>query len=333
MTVDPTDVTWGIELTPEEPPDRMAALAETAETAGFDAAFVSSHYFNRDPWVTLASMADATSEIALGPGVVNPYDTHPARIASAMATLSEASAGRAVCGLGPGDRSALAALGIEHDRPLRRVLETMALARDLWDGESVTRESVVTVRDASLSIDPVDVPVFVGAQGPDMLGMSAVHADGVLINAAHPRDLSWAADQLAAASEDRATDRGPFQTLAFASTSVAGSADAARDAARPPVAFITAGAPAPVIDRHGIDPAAVKAIRSALESGDLATAFDRVTPRMVDAFCVAGTVETVTGRLAAMMEHVDGVVVGSPLGPDRSTAIEDCAAAIERTTR
>ena len=333
MTVEPTDVAWGVELTPEAPPDRMAALAEESETAGFDAAFVSSHYFNRDPWVTLALMAEATTEIALGPGVVNPYDTHPARIAAAVATLSEVSDGRAVCGLGAGDRSALAALGIEHDRPLRRVLETMELVRELWDGESVTRESVVTVRDASLALDPVDVPVFVGAQGPDMLGMSAVHADGVLINAAHPRDLSWAADRLESASEDRVADRGPFQTLAFASTSVAESADAAREAARPPVAFITAGAPEPVIEGHGIDPAAATAVRSALESGEPATAFDRVTPRMVDAFCVAGTVETVAERLTEMTNHVDGVVFGSPLGPDRSAAIEACAEAIERTKR
>jgi len=37
---------------------------------------------------------------------------------------------------------------------------------------------------------------------------------------------------------------------------------------------------------------------------------------MIDAFCIAGTTETVADRFAAALEHVDGIVVGSPLGPD-----------------
>ncbi|ELZ09313.1 methylenetetrahydromethanopterin reductase [Halovivax asiaticus JCM 14624] len=327
-SVDPADISRGIELTPEHPVDRLASLAERAEDAEFDAAFTSSHYFNRDPWITLSRMADATDEIALGPGVVNPYETHPATLASAVATLDEVSGGRAVCGLGAGDRSTLAALGIDRDRPLRRVLETMHVARDLWTGETVTHDGAVTVEDASLNVDPVDVPVFVGAQGPRMLGMSAAHGDGVLINAAHPRDLAWASDQLDQGREKRAADRDPLRTLAFASTSVAETEAAAREAARPPVAFIAGGAAEPVLDRHDIDHEAAAAVSDALERGALTDAFEHVTPAMIDAFCVAGTVETVTDRYRVILEHVDGIVVGSPLGPDIDAAIERAATAL-----
>ncbi|WP_254864573.1 5,10-methylenetetrahydromethanopterin reductase [Halovivax gelatinilyticus] len=326
--VDPASVTRAIELTPEHPVDRLARFAARAESEGFDAAFTSSHYFNRDPWISLSRMAEATDSIALGPGVVNPYESHPATIASAVATLDEASDGRAVCGLGAGDRSTLSALGVERDRPLRRVLETMQVARSLWAGETVTREGAVTVRDASLNLDPVDVPLFVGAQGPGMLGMSAAHADGVLINAAHPADLEWASERLAAGREKRPDDRAPVQKLAFASTSVAETEAAAREAARPPVAFIAGGAAEPVLDRHGIDRDAAAAVSEALERGDLASAFERVTPAMIDAFCAAGTVETVTERYERALEFVDGIVVGSPLGPDIEWAIEASATAL-----
>lgn len=324
--------TRAVELTPEHPPDRIAELVALAEREGFDAAFVSCHYFNRDPFVALSRMAAATDEIALGPGVVNPYETHPVKLAASAATIDELSDGRGRFGIGAGDRSTLSNLGIERERPLRRVLETIRVARKLWAGEAVTRDGVVTARDASLNMDPREIPVYVGAQGPHMLRMSAKHADGALINASHPRDLAWAADRLAEGLDERPDDRGPFESLAFASVSVAGDADAAREAARPPVAFIAGGAADPVLERHGIDADAAAAVGEALERGALGEAFDRVTPEMIDAFCVAGTTEAVAERFEAVLEHVDGIVVGSPLGPDLEDAVERAATALERAT-
>ncbi|ELZ21029.1 methylenetetrahydromethanopterin reductase [Haloterrigena salina JCM 13891] len=327
------DATWAIELTPEHPPDRIADLAARAEAVGFDAAFASSHYFNRDPFVVLSRMADATDDLRLGPGVVNPYETHPVKLAAQTATIDEVSDGRAVFGVGAGDRSSLSNLGVERDRPLRRVLETFDLARDLWNGETVTHEGTFTARDASLNLDPAgEIPVYVGAQGPHMLRMSAKHADGVLINAAHPRDLEWAAGELEEGLRERPDDAGDFESLAFASVSVAGDEEAAREAARPPVAFIVGGAADPVLERHDIDREAANEVSEALERGDLNEAFGRVTPEMIDAFCIAGTTETVAERFEAALEHVDGIVVGSPLGPDLEDAIERASEALAAAT-
>ena len=328
------DVTWAIELTPEHPPERIADLAALAEDEGFDVAFASSHYFNRDPFVVLSRMADATDEIRLGPGVVNPYETHPIKLAAQTATIDEISDGRAVFGVGAGDRSSLSNLGIERDRPLRRVLETFDLARDLWDGETVTHDGTFTARDAALNLEPPSgrIPVSVGAQGPHMLRMSAKHANGVLINAAHPRDLEWAAGQIEQGLAERSDDAGEFESLAFASVSVAGDEADAREAARPPVAFIVGGAADPVLERHDIDREAASAVGEALERGDFTEAFGRVTPAMIDAFCIAGTTETVADRFAAALEHVGGIVVGSPLGPDLEDAVERASEALARAS-
>ena len=322
----------GIELTPEHPPDRIADLAALAEEEGFDVAFTSSHYFNRDPFVTLSRMAEKTEEIRLGPGVVNPYESHPVTLASRTATIDEVSDGRAVFGVGAGDRSTLANLGVERDSPLRRVLETFKLAEDLWAGETVTHEGTFTAKDASLNLEPTEIPVYVGAQGPHMLRMSAKHADGTLINAAHPKDLEWAAGQIEQGLEERPDGRGEFDALAFASVSVAEDETSARKAARPPVAFIVGGAAPPVLERHEIDREAASNVSDALERGDLTEAFDHVTEEMIDAFCIAGTTETVAARFSAALEHVDGIVVGSPLGPDLETAIELAGDALERAS-
>ncbi|MEF8775584.1 MAG: 5,10-methylenetetrahydromethanopterin reductase [Haloarculaceae archaeon] len=336
----------GIELTPEHPVSRVGELGALAEGAGFGAAFVSHHYNNRDEFITLAEIAARTDTIALGPGVVNPYETHPVTLASRMATLDEFADGRGILGLGAGDRTTLANLGIDRARPLRRVLETIRVTRRLMNGERVDHDGTFEAVDAGLNYDAGPVPTYVGAQGPDMLRMGAKHADGVLFNGSHPRDVEWAAERVAEGrtargkggdptdGDDRGEQSGDAEDgeaandaeeaafVVYASVSVARDGDAAREAARPPVAFIAAGAPDQVLERHGIDRDVATAIADSVAAGEFTVAFEAVTPAMLDAFCVAGTPETVGERLGRIAAVADGVVVGSPLGPDSETAID-----------
>ena len=321
-----------IELTPEHPVEEVRRLAERAERAGFDTIFASNHYNNRDPFQTLSSIAAATDSVRLGPGVVNPYETHPVRLASRMATLDEYSGGRGVFGIGAGDASTLANLGVERDSPLRRVLETFKVAQQLWTGDTVDHDGTFRATDASLNYAVGEIPVYVGAQGPHMLRMSGKHADGVLVNAAHPADLSWSADRIEEGRSERPDDRGDLDVAAYASVSVAEDEDRAREAARPPVAFIVGSTAPPVLDRHGLDHDRAERIGDAIERGDFETAFEAVTPEMIDAFAIAGTKATVADRIEEAMNHVDSFVAASPLGPDLETAIELAAEALEDAT-
>jgi len=319
-----------LELTPEHPVDEITELAVQAEETGFDAVFAACHYFNRDPFVALSRIAAATDEIGLGPAAANPYETHPLKLASQVATLQEVSDGRARFGVGPGDRSTLQSMGVERESPLRRVLETFKVAQDLWAGETVDADGTFTARDAALEY-PVagEIPVYVGAQGPHMLRMSAKHADGVLYNAAHPRDFAWAEGQIEQGLDERPDERGEFEFAAYASVSVAEDEQEARAAARPPVAFIVGGAAPPVLDRHDIDEDAARAVSEALEDGEFTAAFDAVTAEMIDAFAIAGTPEQVREGVDAVMEYADGFVAGSPLGPDLEEAIRLAGAALD----
>jgi 5,10-methylenetetrahydromethanopterin reductase len=322
----------GIELTPEQPVSTLTEYAQTAEACGFDAVFCSHHYNNRDEFAALAAIASATEEIRLGPGITNPYETHPVTLASRMATLDELAEGRGIFGLGAGDRSTLDNLGVEQEGALRRVLESMQVSRRLWRGERVDHDGVFTATDAGLNYDARRIPVYVGAQGPHMTRMAAKYADGVLFNGAHPRDIEWASDRIEEGVADRteetvgtddteATTRDGFDFAAYASVSVAADGEVAREKARPPVAFITAGAPAPVLARHDIDTERADEISRAISAGEFSEAFETVTDRMLDSFCVAGTPETVTNRLEALLETADSIVVGSPVGPDIEEAI------------
>ncbi len=322
----------GIELTPEHPVVEIVDRAQAAERNGFDTLFAACHYFNRDPFVTLDRIAAATEEIRVGPAAANPYVVHPVQLASQTATLQEVSDGRAVFGIAPGDKSTLSGLGVEREKPLRRVLESFKLAQDLWAGERVQHDGTFTAKDAGLEYDvDGEIPVYVGGQGPHMLRMSAKHADGLLYNASHPDDFAWAAEQVEKGLADRPDERGEFEFAAYASVSVDEDADAARELARQPVAFIASGAAPPVLDRHGIDEERAAAVGEAIGRGDFEEAFGTVTPEMIDAFSVAGTPEDVEERIDAIMEYADGFVAGTPLGPDQDAAITHLGAVLDRS--
>jgi len=321
---------YAIELTPEHPMAQLTDFAVSAESEGFDAVFASHHYNNRDQFMALSSMAQATDEVLLGPGIANPYETHPVTLASRVATLSESSDGRALFGVGPGDKSTIRNLGFDHDDALRRVLETLKVAQRLWDGERVDHDGTFRADDAGLNYEVGGIPVYVGAQGPHMTKMAAKHADGVLYNGSHPKDLAWARDQVDSMLDDRVAE-GEFDLAAYASVSVAEDADTARAAARPPVAFVAAGSPPPVLGRHGIDQDVAGDIGDAISAGEFGEAFGLVTEPMLDAFCIAGTPEDVAERTEALREHADSVVFASPLGPDIEDAISLLGAATDRS--
>ncbi|ELZ65184.1 methylenetetrahydromethanopterin reductase [Haloferax prahovense DSM 18310] len=324
----------GLELTPEHPVDDLVELGTQAEREGYDSLFVSCHYNNRDPFAVLARLAAETDDIRLGPGVANPYELHPVTLAGKVATVAEASGGRGLLGIGPGDPSTLRNLGLEDERGLRSVLEAFKVAQRLWDGERVTHDGTFEATDAGLNFEvPGEVPVYVGGEGPHMCRMAGKHADGLLFNGSHPDDLAWAREQVDIGVEDRPDSRGEFSLAAYASVSVSEDEAAAREAARPPVAFITAGAAPPVLDRHGIDADLAGDIGEKISAGAFSEAFGLVTPAMIDAFSMAGTPDDVADRMDAVLEHAEGVVVGSPVGPDLEEAITLAAAAYRSTSR
>ena len=91
--------------------NELAELGRLAERHGIGGVWVSSLNDSRDPFTNLAPLAQTTSTLKLGPIAVNPFDTHPFRIAAGLLTLNELAKGRARIVIGGGGE-ALQALGL-----------------------------------------------------------------------------------------------------------------------------------------------------------------------------------------------------------------------------
>ena len=165
--------------------DAFAADVRRAEDLGFGYALIPWNPLARpDPYMQLAVAAGRTSRIRLGLLLDNPVLHHPAASASAIATLDEISAGRAMLTYGIGD-TAVRWLGRRPAR-LSELEEATVLARRLLAGDAV---DVGAVRPARLR-HARPVPVWIAAGGPKTIEMAARVADGVFLRVGrHPANL------------------------------------------------------------------------------------------------------------------------------------------------
>lgn len=111
-------------------------LAQAAEAAGFDQFWVSHDLFLRSAPVILAAVAHATTRVAIGTSIVNPYTLNPAEIAMMAATLDELSGGRFLLGIAAGAGEFMKWIGIEQAAPLAAMRESVTVIRQLAGGRT-----------------------------------------------------------------------------------------------------------------------------------------------------------------------------------------------------
>lgn len=315
---------FGIEFVPSDPVLKIAYYTKLAEDNGFDNVWITDHYNNRDVYTTLAVLALNTNRIRLGSGVTNPYTRNIAVTASSIGAVNELSGGRAVLGIGPGDKATFDAMGVEWTKPLKMARESIEALRGFFNGKKVSLEGeCVCINGAKLAFKTGNIPIYLGAQGPKMLELAGEVADGVLINASHPKDFEFAVRQIKTGAERAGRSLKDVDVTAYACFSVDKKAERAVDAARIVVAFIVAGSPDSVLERHGIPVEAKTELGGAIAKGDFGSLMGMVTSDMIDAFSICGTPEECAERIEALRRiGVTQVVAGSPIGPDKEKSIK-----------
>jgi 5,10-methylenetetrahydromethanopterin reductase len=319
------NLSFGIEFLPAKSIEKLVEYAKLSEEAKIDYVWVTDHYNNRNVYATLTAMAYATNNIKLGTGVTNPYVINPCWTASAIATIDEVSKGRAVLGIGAGDKITLESIGVEWKEPLTTINEAVYIMKKLLNGERVTfNGKIYNIKNAKLNYKPSrKIPIYIGAQGPKMLALAGSLADGVLINASHPIDFEYAIKHIKESLEKREEKIDFFDIVAYTSLSIDENEEKAKEAAKIVVAFIVGGSPQTILERHNIDISKASEISDAISKGNFGKALSLVDEKMLNEFAIVGTPKQVMEKFDSLRKiGVTQIVAGSPIGPEMKKSIK-----------
>jgi alkanesulfonate monooxygenase SsuD/methylene tetrahydromethanopterin reductase-like flavin-dependent oxidoreductase (luciferase family) len=212
----------------------LAGLGALAERCGIRGVWVSSLNDSRDPWANLSLLAQRTSTLTLGPIAINPYDTHPLKIAAGLLTLNELAGGRARIVVGGGGE-ALQALGLAPARRVRAVREAVEIIRAAATRETVNYAGeLFQVRNCRFGWATAPAPpVYIGAGQAQMLRMAARAGDGIMLSDVPPGPAAHIIGTLDAALAANGRSRAAgFWTSVFTAWHVYADADEARREAR-----------------------------------------------------------------------------------------------------
>jgi phthiodiolone/phenolphthiodiolone dimycocerosates ketoreductase len=94
-----------------------------------------------EPWTMLGHIAarNRVGRLRLGVGVTDTGRRNPAVTAQAAATLHLLTRGRAILGIGSGERESNEPYGVDWSKPVARFEEAMATIRALWGFRRRTR--------------------------------------------------------------------------------------------------------------------------------------------------------------------------------------------------
>lgn len=159
-----------------------------AEELGYSRSFVyDSPAVYVDAAVTVARAIERTSTIRLGIAVITAHTRHIIASASTLAHLATLAPGRFEIGVGTGF-SAAALIGSPKSRWAE--VERMAFAlRDLFSGREIEWEGrrLALLHDEVTGIRlPVDIPIWVGGEGPVGYAVAAKVDDGVITGSFPP---------------------------------------------------------------------------------------------------------------------------------------------------
>jgi 5,10-methylenetetrahydromethanopterin reductase len=249
----------------------IVALAEASEEAGADWLGVADAFWWRDTWLLLATAARATSRLALGPVVTNPYLRHPFHTVAALATLQEIAGDRVFVGIGAGGSELRGAAHVSRRDAPERVEALAALIR------SVAANGVLDPSSGRrLDVPLAPVPVLVAGRGDGVLTTAGRVADRALLWAIPSSDLDRSVAVVRAGAVDRAS--GP--DLVWAPLVVRDEGDRAR--VRVIAAYGIVNASPDLRRRWGVDDDFVERVRTALVGGGATAAAHLVPDHVVD---------------------------------------------------
>ena len=297
---------FGVTFMADPPSSEPVRRAVLAEENGFSHVWLwDSHVLWQEIYPIFTLMAEATSDIHIGPCVTNPVTRDPTVTAAAMATLNEISGGRMEMGIGRGD-SAQRVLG-RKPVTVATLEQACQTIRNLAEGREVDIDGTPAQLKWS---EGRRLPVWVAAYGPQALRCAGRVADGVILQLADPFIIEWALRYLREGAEQAGRNYADIKVMAAAPAYLSDDLAHAREQVRWFPALVSNHVVDLVKRYHDAElPAALTDYIAARERYDYAhhgragsENAEFVTDDVVDRFCVLGTPEQVRAKLGQLQD-------------------------------
>jgi len=271
----------------------------------------------QDLSILTSFLLERTARARVGTGIT-PIVVHNLSTIARMAyTLQEVGNGRFVLGLGLGGIQDLQRAGLGVDRPVSALHDATRALRHLFNAESVTMKSeLFTLTEFSLRISqPIDIPIFFGVRGPQMLRLAGEMADGVILSG--PVEyLRYAMDTIDNAAHRREKTLREIERVVWLPTvpMFKGGSDRL---AKQVVALVVADTPKQVLDLLDIDRERADRIREVVAASGPKVGAELIDQHFIDTFAVSGTKEHMIDRFEEIHRlGATEVVLGPPFSGD-----------------
>jgi probable F420-dependent oxidoreductase len=282
------------------------AMAQAAEAAGLDGVY-SIEFFNRNGYVPLGAIAQATSRVRIGTAIANAFTRSPLLHASAAMDLDELSGGRMVLGLGSATRRMNEDwYGVPFSAPAARMQELVQILRAAflaqkgggfrWQGDYWKLDVPIYSRPGAPRID---IPIWVAAVNRGMIAAAGSVADGLV---GHPiATRRWHREVtlpgLREAERKAGRVEGACALVPYVMTSLQRDrAQAVRDAKNQIGFYFTTALYHSVLELHGLRDVGEKC-RAALRKMDVKAMSEAIPDSLVDEIAIACTPDEARDRL------------------------------------
>lgn len=323
---------WG-----QLPPPNIIETTKLAEDLGFDSVWTAEAW-GSDAFSPLAYLAGHTSRIKLGTSVVQIAGRTPTATAMHAITLDHLSGGRLILGLGAsGPQVVEGWYGQPYRKPLARTREYVEIIRRVmareeplsFDGEFYQHPyhgpgSMGLGKPLKSITHPLrrEIPIFLGAEGPKNVAMTAEIADGWIPLYYSPFGQEVYADQLAGAKEG-------FEIAAMANLNITDDVEAGLYPVKAMLGFYIGGMGAKgknfhtdLMARMGFEEQALR-IQDLFFEGRRDEAIAAVPTEFADEISLVGPPGRIRERLAAWKDSPVTTLTMYPSAPEQMRQVAE----------
>ncbi|WAL63385.1 LLM class F420-dependent oxidoreductase [Amycolatopsis cynarae] len=307
------------------PPADALEVIRTAEELGFDSVWTAEGY-GSDALTPLAWWGASTSRVKLGTNIVQMSARTPTAVGMTAQTLDHLSGGRFILGLGAsGPQVVEGWYGQPYPRPLARTREYIDIVRKV-----VARKESVTYdgdffqlplhggtglgKPLKSTLHPLreEIPIYLAAEGPKNVALSAEICDGWLPLFFSPKSDGFYRAALAEGFARPGARRTPgeFEVAASVPVIVHEDVEAAADLIKPSLALYIGGMGAKTVNFHhdvfarmGYEDVADK-VQDLYLAGRKAEATAAIPTSLVEDTSLIGPPEKIRDELARWEETV-----------------------------